>query len=44
MKEEAVEDVTNVEEGMVDRFGARRMEGLILDARSSRRAVNGDIG
>lgn len=45
MKEEAVEDVTSVEEGIVDRFGARRMEGLTLDGRSSRWVVtNGDIG
>ena len=45
MKEEVVEDVTKVEEGIVDRFGARRMDGLNLVARSSRWAVaDGDIG
>lgn len=44
-KEEAVEDVTRVEEGIVDRFGAMRMEGLILVTRSSRCTVaGGDIG
>ena len=45
MKEEVVEDVKRVEEGIVDRFGAKRMEGLSLVARSSRWAVAaGDIG
>ena len=39
MKEEVVEDVTSVEEGIVDRFGARRMDDLGLVAGFSRRAV-----
>jgi len=45
MKEEVVDDVRRVEEGIVDRFGAKRMEGLSLVARSSRWVVaDGDIG
>lgn len=38
-KEEVVEDVTRVEEGIVDRFEAKRMEGLIPVARFSPYAV-----
>lgn len=34
MKEEVVVDITRVEEGIVDRSGARRMDGLSLVARS----------
>lgn len=45
MKEEVVEDVTKVEEGIVDKFGARRMEGLSLVTRFLRFVVAGaDIG
>lgn len=46
MKEEVVEDVTRVEEGMVDRFGARETEGLCPGAGWTRQAVvaEGDIG
>lgn len=45
MKEEVVEEATRVEDGIVDRFGAMRMEGLSLYVRSLRWAVaDSDIG
>ena len=41
MKEDVVEDVAKIEEGIVDRSGGRRMEGLYLAAGLSRCGLAG---